>query len=86
MPKAKLDSKEVVPAKAPKVKKVSTEDAVKQTRFTVYEKTRLLATRALQLSDNAPSYINPEKGIDSYSLAKEEFEEGKMPLKISKKN
>lgn len=85
MPKSKVDSKESAPKKAASQTRSSSEDVQKQSKFTIYEKTRLLATRTLQLSDNAPSYIDPQKGIDSYSLAKEEMNKDKMPLKVSKK-
>lgn len=55
-------------------------------KLTKYEKVRMLSARALQISDNAPVYLNKRsKDTNSVRLAEAEFKEGKTPLKITKK-
>jgi len=55
-------------------------------KLSKFEKTRVLSARALQISDNAPVYLNKKVKLTStINLAEEEFKEGKTPLKIVKK-
>ena len=49
--------------------------------MTKYEKARVLGTRALQISKNAPLMITPLPGeSDPYKLAERELTEGKIPF------
>jgi DNA-directed RNA polymerase I, II, and III subunit RPABC2 len=51
--------------------------------LTKYERARILGTRALQLSKNAPPMIVPQPGeTDPYKLAERELAEGKIPFII----
>ncbi|MDD4983263.1 MAG: DNA-directed RNA polymerase subunit omega [Candidatus ainarchaeum sp.] len=49
-----------------------------------FEKTRLLATRSLQIADNAPPQVSADKKETPYEVASKEFEEKKIPLRIIK--
>lgn len=58
-------------------------ERITATFLTKYEKARILGTRALQLSKNAPLMIVPEPGEnDPYKLAERELAEGKIPFII----
>ena len=49
--------------------------------LTKYERARILGTRALQLSKNAPPMVVPQPGeTDPYRLAERELAEGKIPF------
>ena len=49
--------------------------------LTKYERARILGTRALQLSKNAPPMVVPQPGeTDPYKLAERELAEGKIPF------
>ena len=51
--------------------------------MTKYERARILGTRALQISKNAPLTIIPEPGeTDPYRLAERELAERKIPFII----
>ena len=51
--------------------------------LTKYERARILGTRALQLSKNAPSMVVPQPGeTDPYKLAERELAERKIPFII----
>lgn len=51
--------------------------------MTKYEKARVLGTRALQISKNAPLMIQPLPGeCDPYKLAERELNERKIPFII----
>lgn len=51
--------------------------------MTKYEKARILGTRALQISKNAPLMIAPLPGeCDPYKLAERELQERKIPFII----
>lgn len=53
------------------------------TRYlTKYEKARLLGTRALQISMNAPILVELEGLSDPLEIARKELREGKIPLCI----
>ncbi len=56
-------------------------DALEQSKF---EKTRLLSTRSLQISDNAPPQVNAEIKDTPYEVALKEYAEKKIPLKVVK--
>lgn len=52
--------------------------------YSKFEKTRLLATRSLQIADNAPPQVDVDKKDTPYKVASKELEENKIPLKIIK--
>ena len=56
-------------------------ERITSTFMTKYEKARVLGTRALQNSKNAPLMITPLPGeSDPYKLAERELTEGKIPF------
>jgi DNA-directed RNA polymerase subunit K/omega len=55
-------------------------------KLTKYERVRMMSARALQVSDNAPVYLDKKSNdTNSVRLAEAEFKQGKTPLKIAKK-
>jgi len=48
--------------------------------MTKYERARILGTRALQISKNAPLMIDPGDESDPYRLAEIELSERKVPF------
>jgi DNA-directed RNA polymerase subunit K/omega len=56
--------------------------------FTVYEKARIIGSRALQLSQGAKTILKLSKkeleeiGYNPIELAKREFESGKIPISV----
>jgi len=50
--------------------------------YSKFEKTRLVSTRALQISDNAPPQVEADKKDTPYNVAVKEFNEKKIPLKV----
>lgn len=50
--------------------------------MTKYEKARVLGTRALQLSMNAPTLVDLSNETDPLEIAMKELREGKIPLMI----
>ena len=58
-------------------------DRITSNFLTKYERARILGTRALQLSKNAPPMIMPDSGeTDPYKLAEYELSQGKIPFII----
>ena len=58
-------------------------DRITSNFLTKYEKARILGTRALQLSKNAPYMAVPPSGeTDPYKLAEYELSQGKIPFII----
>ncbi len=49
-----------------------------------FEKTRILSARALQVNDGAITTVKP-KSNKTIDIVKQEFEENKVPLKITRK-
>ena len=61
--------------------KVKNEERITSSFMTKYEKARVLGTRALQISKNAPLMITPLPGeCDPYKLAERELNERKVPF------
>ena len=61
--------------------KAKKEDYITSSFLTKYEKARILGTRALQLSKNAPPMVVPQPGeTDPYKLAERELAERKIPF------
>ncbi len=50
--------------------------------MTKYERARILGTRALQISKNAPLMVDPSDESDPYRLAEMELAEKKIPFII----
>ena len=50
--------------------------------LTKYEKTRLLGTRALQISLNAPSTVDTRDEYDPLKIAMMELKQRKIPLSV----
>lgn len=50
--------------------------------LTKYEEARIIGARALQLAKGAPPLIKPKKGMGFLDLAKEELNNGAIPLVI----
>ena len=58
-------------------------ERITSTFLTKYERARILGTRALQLSKNAPPMVVPQPGeTDPYKLAERELAERKIPFII----
>ena len=51
-------------------------------KLTLYEKTRILSARALQISEGAEVYLDNIKEKNTINLAEEEFKQDKTPLKV----
>ena len=62
------------------VKKVAEEDRITSKFMTKYERARILGTRALQISKNAPLMVDPGDESDPYRLAEIELSEKKVPF------
>ena len=63
---------------------VSKEERITTKFLTKYEKTRLLGTRALQLSMNAKTTLKNIKETDCLKIAEMELKEKKIPLMIQR--
>ena len=48
--------------------------------MTKYEKARILGTRALQISKNAPLMVDPGDETDPYRLAEMELSSNRLPV------
>ena len=62
------------------IKKVAEEDRITSKFMTKYERARILGTRALQISKNAPLMVDPGDESDPYRLAEIELSEKKIPF------
>ena len=61
-------------------KKVADEDRITSKFMTKYERARILGTRALQISKNAPLMVDPGEESDPYKLAELELSTKKIPF------
>ncbi|MDD5417469.1 MAG: DNA-directed RNA polymerase subunit K [Candidatus Nanoarchaeia archaeon] len=53
--------------------------------YTKYEKSRIISTRALQVSMGAPLLIKKEKNeINPIEIARKEFEKGVIPITVKR--
>lgn len=66
--------------KSHKDKKIPTEERTTTPYMTKYEKARILGTRALQISMNAPVLVDLEGETDPLQIAIKELREKKIPL------
>ncbi|PNS21458.1 DNA-directed RNA polymerases I, II, and III subunit RPABC2 [Sphaceloma murrayae] len=65
-----------------KEKKIPTEKRTTTPYMTKYEKARILGTRALQISMNAPVLVDVEGETDPLQIALKELREKKIPLVV----
>ncbi|KAF2786677.1 RNA polymerase Rpb6 [Melanomma pulvis-pyrius CBS 109.77] len=77
---AKSEQKNTV--KSLKDKKVPNDKRTTTPYMTKYEKARVLGTRALQISGNAPVLIDVEGMTDPLAIAAKELREKKIPLVV----
>lgn len=77
---AKEASKNTVTSE--KDKKVPNDKRTTTPYMTKYEKARVLGTRALQISGNAPVLIDVEGMTDPLQIAAKELQEKKIPLVV----
>ncbi|KAL3428097.1 DNA-directed RNA polymerases I, II, and III subunit RPABC2 [Phlyctema vagabunda] len=66
--------------KAPKDKKIAQDQRTTTPYMTKYERARILGTRALQISMNAPVLVDLEGETDPLQIAIKELREKKIPL------
>lgn len=66
--------------KGPKDKKIPNDQRITTPYMTKYEKARILGTRALQISMNAPVLVDLEGETDPLQIAIKELREKKVPL------
>ncbi|TAQ84135.1 hypothetical protein B7494_g7541 [Chlorociboria aeruginascens] len=67
-------------SKEPKDKKIPADQRTTTKYMTKYEKARILGTRALQISMNAPVLVDLEGETDPLQIAIKELKEKKIPL------
>eukprot|EP00752_Nemacystus_decipiens_P014753 g13136.t1 len=60
----------------------SADDRITTKYMTKYERARILGTRALQISMNAPVMVDIENETDPLKIAMKELRERKIPIKI----
>ncbi|CAM9781866.1 unnamed protein product [Pylaiella littoralis] len=60
----------------------SADDRITTKYMTKYERARILGTRALQISMNAPVMVDIESETDPLKIAMKELRERKIPMKI----
>ena len=60
--------------------KVADEERITSRFMTKYERARILGSRALQISKNAPLMVDPGDESDPYTLAEIELNEKKIPF------
>jgi DNA-directed RNA polymerase I, II, and III subunit RPABC2 len=66
--------------KIDKLEAIPKEDRMTTPYMTKYERARLLGTRALQISLNAPVMVDLDGETDPLEIAMKELREGKLPL------
>lgn len=73
---------EIFEAPALEATLVPTTERMSTPYMTKYEKARILGTRALQISMNAPVMVDLQGETDPLLIALKELREGKIPLQI----
>ena len=61
-------------------RKVEDKDRITSRFMTKYERARILGSRALQISKNAPLMVDPGEESDPYKLAEMELDKRKVPF------
>jgi DNA-directed RNA polymerase subunit K len=59
---------------------------MEEREYTRYEKTRIIAARALQIAQGSPVLVRGGSDLTPIDLAKLEWEKGLIPIDIKKKN
>mmetsp|Transcript_25027 Transcript_25027/g.33554 ORF Transcript_25027/g.33554 Transcript_25027/m.33554 type:complete len:138 (-) Transcript_25027:98-511(-) len=62
------------------LRKVPSTDRITSRFMTKYERARILGSRALQISKNAPLMVDPGEESDPYKLAEMELDKRKVPF------
>ena len=62
------------------IRKVPDEERITSRFMTKYERARILGSRALQISKNAPLMVDPGEESDPYKLAEMELDKKKVPF------
>lgn len=62
------------------IRKVPDEERITSRFMTKYERARILGSRALQISKNAPLMVDPGEESDPYKLAEMELDKRKVPF------
>ena len=62
------------------LRKVPDSDRITSRFMTKYERARILGSRALQISKNAPLMVDPGEESDPYKLAEMELDKRKVPF------
>lgn len=62
------------------LRKVPNEERITSRFMTKYERARILGSRALQISKNAPLMVDPGEESDPYKLAEMELDKKKVPF------
>jgi DNA-directed RNA polymerase subunit K/omega len=58
---------------------------MEQRKYTRYERTRIISTRALQISQGSPTLVKAAKGTSAIDIAKMEWDKGVIPIDIKKR-
>lgn len=77
-----LDDQQTARRKTLKEKAIPKEERTTTPYMTKYERARILGTRALQISMNAPVFVDLEGETDPLRIAMKELAEKKIPLVI----
>ena len=79
---AQKRAKELNTVKGIKSKRIANDKRTTTPYMTKYEKARVLGTRALQISNNAPVLVDVEGETDPLQIAIKELREKKIPLVV----
>jgi len=79
---AQRNAKELNSVKGIKKKRIENSQRTTTPYMTKYEKARVLGTRALQISMNAPVLVDIEGETDPLQIAIKELREKKIPLVV----
>jgi DNA-directed RNA polymerases I, II, and III subunit RPABC2 len=60
------------------------DERISSNRLTKYERARLLGTRALQIDNDAPIFVDVDGETSSYEIALKELMEKKLPLIVER--
>ncbi len=56
-------------------------------KYTRYERTRIIASRALQLAQGSPPFVKIPRGIDTpLEIAQIEWEKGAIPIDVKRRD
>ena len=56
-------------------------------KYTRYERTRIIAARALQLAQGSPAFIKVPRGLETpLDIAKLEWDKGAIPIDVKRRD